>query len=805
MEGVEWIVSLVSLIAMILLIRWIFKEKLSARMRYFLWLIVLVRLLVPVSFAGSNVSVLNLMPQNILEGKTDLARENNSYPKYAGDGFVSAEKETASEGKKEDAPVSEPKEEKAQVGAPTMAMPKEKVNWQDITVVIWTAGMAIAATVIVTSNVHFGVKMRRYRKRFEGEEKVGGLPIYVTELVSTPCLFGVLRPAMYIRPVDAANQQTLNHIFLHEHTHFKHGDHIWAVLRCVCLILHWYNPLVWVAAYLSKQDGELACDESVTAAMSDEERQQYGKLLISLTTKRVDYGEILHCATTMTGGKRSMKERILRIAKQPKMLFVSALLVVALCLVVVALTFTGAKETAKTLTDESGQMESTENTEFLDEVESETETEPATSHEQDAEPEKIVDLVQPRIFVNDFLMDINGDGIKDIVRLESVDSMDDVEIVTANRESLLESLRTNVAGYMELTLYDGALACENMDNFKVGDELPKEAFVEIIGDCAHSHVGNKQYCYYEENGRGYIVGNSPYVGQGAGGYYYEVFTYNNNWERVITAEQHLRFATDCWAGSGVWSGEMDTFYKEDFPIEEMVKYTLDLKGYLDKAITMVDTSMGELENFTVTTHFDTEGLTPDAYDIWHWYVGTPVSGVALSDVQTPEELITSLEGIRMANWLYSQFFFLEEGKRTIKIQEVTENATEMPSYVEDVANKHCETLFEIHKDGKLGEFSGWKIPEIKWTYTWDLNGRLVDVYNYRMYLYTDKPESVVYVGGMESRENGWFECDYGLCVAYDRESGQCFTVGGNDTLPTDYNFLVDMISKQWDLFKGIYK
>ena len=43
--------------------------------------------------------------------------------------------------------------------------------------------------------------------------------------------------------------------------HRRHGDHVWAVLRGAALALHWYNPLVWLSAALSKRDGELACDE----------------------------------------------------------------------------------------------------------------------------------------------------------------------------------------------------------------------------------------------------------------------------------------------------------------------------------------------------------------------------------------------------------------------------------------------------------------------------------------------------------------------------------------------------------------
>ena len=47
----------------------------------------------------------------------------------------------------------------------------------------------------------------------------------------------------------------LRHVLAHELTHYAHKDHIWSLLRCLALALHWYNPLVWLAAALSKRDG----------------------------------------------------------------------------------------------------------------------------------------------------------------------------------------------------------------------------------------------------------------------------------------------------------------------------------------------------------------------------------------------------------------------------------------------------------------------------------------------------------------------------------------------------------------------
>ena len=65
------------------------------------------------------------------------------------------------------------------------------------------------------------------------------------------------------------------HVLAHELTHYRHGDHLWSLLRCVAVTLHWYNPLVWLAAALSRRDAELACDEGTLHRLGEEERTAY--------------------------------------------------------------------------------------------------------------------------------------------------------------------------------------------------------------------------------------------------------------------------------------------------------------------------------------------------------------------------------------------------------------------------------------------------------------------------------------------------------------------------------------------------
>ena len=159
--------------------------------------------------------------------------------------------------------------------------------------------------------------------------------------METPCLFGVLRPAIYLTPEAASEPVTLAHSVEHELTHYRHGDHIWALLRCLCLVLHWYNPLVWLAAALSRRDAELACDEATIRRLGEAERAAYGRTLIRISCER--RATLLRTATTMNCGKRGLRERIALIAKRPKTAAYALVILILAAIAVTGCTFTGAQ------------------------------------------------------------------------------------------------------------------------------------------------------------------------------------------------------------------------------------------------------------------------------------------------------------------------------------------------------------------------------------------------------------------------------------------------------------------------------
>ena len=138
----------------------------------------------------------------------------------------------------------------------------------------------------------------------------------------------------------------------HEQTHARHLDPLWSLLRGVCLTVYWFDPLVWLAAVLSREDCELACDEGTLRALGADERTAYGKALLALVPVCDKPQNPLLGATTMTSGKRSLKERITRIAENRQAKAAAVFAVVALAALVCAVSFTGAPDTPPEVTQE---------------------------------------------------------------------------------------------------------------------------------------------------------------------------------------------------------------------------------------------------------------------------------------------------------------------------------------------------------------------------------------------------------------------------------------------------------------------
>ena len=346
---IEWIVSSSVLIVAILILRRIFRDKVSKRLQYALWVLVLLRLLIPGSLVESAASVGNLLSdfqeQPVIqvasgtvsqEEQYDLAfREVLSAHDYSQDVFSALPQNRQESITQEFQP-----EIQQRIDDYTKAY-----DTAQILNIIWIVGALIMGLCLVFVNLHFGLRLRRNRTQ---QTSIGSVQVYISALVHTPCLFGIFRPAIYL-PEDM--EGNTEHVLAHEQTHYRHLDHIWAILRCLCLAIHWYNPLVWIAVKISRTDSELACDEGTLRFLGSENRESYGRTLIEMSRGKPSMQDYLLTATTMTGDKKSLYQRIRAIAQKPKFILSAVIILAVVSLVIVGCTFTSSQKGSSTSTD----------------------------------------------------------------------------------------------------------------------------------------------------------------------------------------------------------------------------------------------------------------------------------------------------------------------------------------------------------------------------------------------------------------------------------------------------------------------
>ena len=367
------------LILLVIALRHYTKKKVSPIVQYSLWLLVALRLLLPFQFGASVLSLENIFKTRAEPVQVEVHTEPQistpveirpsapvtAIPNPTVDSVTvttdSSEQITilpTEEIIREEQEITVPTPTVTVTERPAVAITPASTATQEsrgsslsptqILTGIWIVGALAMAGWFLTVNIRFNRKAKANARKLHIPHI--SLPIYETEDIPSPCIAGLFRPRIFLLPGTTVQQQT--HILTHEMTHYRHWDHVWSLARCLCLCVYWFNPLVWIAAHLSKEDCELACDYSAIKALGEEERLLYGRTLLDILTKPRKSVTPLHTATTMGGTKQQLQTRIEAIRTKPKKVLrvlVSLLLVVLLA---VGCTFTGGKEATQAPTEE---------------------------------------------------------------------------------------------------------------------------------------------------------------------------------------------------------------------------------------------------------------------------------------------------------------------------------------------------------------------------------------------------------------------------------------------------------------------
>ena len=298
------VLTVSALIAVVLLVRAMFKSRVPKRMLYALWLVVLLKL----CFPGTLVS-LPVLPSEDAAAPTQSAEQPV---------------QTAPVIQQPVQTVTQPQTPAQQPVSPAQEAVKsaqKPLTTAQILQIVWAGGSALLGLWLFGAWLVFTIRLRRDR-RFLG--KRGRTRIYASGAVKSPCLAGLI-PAVYLTE-DVLQADEAELILRHELTHLCHQDFLWSFCRAAAVTVYWWNPFIWLAAICSKRDAELACDEAVAAKLPEKERLADARAILAQAPRKT-------AALSLAG--HPVKERIFFLTKKQR---TSALCVILALLLVASAT-----------------------------------------------------------------------------------------------------------------------------------------------------------------------------------------------------------------------------------------------------------------------------------------------------------------------------------------------------------------------------------------------------------------------------------------------------------------------------------
>lgn len=329
----EIMISSTVMILLVMLFRVIFRGKVRHCLIYAMWLFVALRLLVPVNIGTFSFGVSGMMNQ--VQDHTENTKEIENDKMQEGSlNTLVLHKNTTTNSKMT---VPEEKETPAQISA----QEKMQEAWKAYKDKIWLAGTCSILLVVLVANIFYVHKLKKNRKSFD-KFREGKLPVYVTENVQVPCLYGVFKIAIYLpaQRLDQLTEEQVKWIICHEECHYRQGDHIWSLLRILLTAVYWFHPLVWAAAYLSKKDAEISCDEKVLANSNLTQKIAYGKTLICVASRDRKLS-VFYPTTAVVGTRKELKNRMRKIVEENKYKRKAKVVLAVIMVTSVVFTFSG--------------------------------------------------------------------------------------------------------------------------------------------------------------------------------------------------------------------------------------------------------------------------------------------------------------------------------------------------------------------------------------------------------------------------------------------------------------------------------
>jgi beta-lactamase regulating signal transducer with metallopeptidase domain/Tol biopolymer transport system component len=346
-------------ICLILLIQKLLGGRLGPRWSYALWLVLLMRMILPWS-PSSRVSLSNLIPSWQRQTQSQQSPSTIEVQKISPHEQVAEAPETITSRKAESEIITQDQAAsrlRMVSNAEVQSRPR-LVLLRRILPTLWLAGAIVIGVYLLVSDLALWRIVKRDRpllnqsmlelfEECKAQMSVQSLVVVVpSDQVRSPGLFGFVRPRLLLprQMLDSATAEELRYVFLHELAHLRRHDIYLGWLTSLLQVLHWFNPLVWFAFYRMRADRELACDALVLTRTGQDKSQEYGGAIVELV-RRFSRSRPLPAMAGIIESKSQLKKRIAMIAKFKKNSYQWSPLGIILVIILACISLPDAKYT----------------------------------------------------------------------------------------------------------------------------------------------------------------------------------------------------------------------------------------------------------------------------------------------------------------------------------------------------------------------------------------------------------------------------------------------------------------------------
>lgn len=273
----EITLTMSAVILLLLLLGPVLARRYAIRWRYWAWLAVAVRLLIPINLSLPEAPVqLETPPDRVVY----TAPPTVSTPAPVSTDFTPVVNTAA--------PV-QPAVTQPEATVPAVQPAVRSLTLSQVLFWVWLAGAVLLLLWHLIGFLRFQSYLRRWAKPMEPPHF---LPDLTRELglvqpvrlltcpgVKGPMMTGLFRPTV-ILPEELPPREDLWFILRHELTHFKRRDILYKALLLCANLVHWFNPLTWVLLRAAEGDLERYCDDDVVKGLPDDDRARYGQVIL---------------------------------------------------------------------------------------------------------------------------------------------------------------------------------------------------------------------------------------------------------------------------------------------------------------------------------------------------------------------------------------------------------------------------------------------------------------------------------------------------------------------------------------------